>query len=54
MACVNRGVTAWQGNGMGAVWARHAMCESALSELFKLLETIVEHKVKTLEFACTI
>jgi len=22
--------TAWQGNGMGAEWARHAMCESAL------------------------
>jgi len=20
---------AWQGNGMGAAWARHAMCESA-------------------------
>jgi hypothetical protein len=24
--------TAWQGNGMGAVWARHAVCESATSE----------------------
>ena len=23
--------TTWQGNGMGAAWARHAMCESALS-----------------------
>ena len=23
---------AWQGNGMGAAWKRHAMCESALSE----------------------
>ena len=22
---------AWQVNGMGAAWARHAMCESALS-----------------------
>ena len=22
--------TAWQGNGMGAAWARHAMCESAI------------------------
>ena len=21
---------AWQGNGMGAAWERHAMCESAL------------------------
>jgi len=27
MACVNEW-TAWQGNGMGAAWARHAMCES--------------------------
>ena len=24
---------AWQGNGMGVVWVRHAMCESALSVL---------------------
>jgi len=22
---------AWQGNGMGAAWSGHAMCESALS-----------------------
>jgi hypothetical protein len=22
---------AWQGNGMGAAWERHAMCESALN-----------------------
>jgi hypothetical protein len=22
---------AWQGNGMGAAWSRHAMCESAFS-----------------------
>jgi hypothetical protein len=21
---------AWQGNGMGAAWTRHVMCESAL------------------------
>jgi hypothetical protein len=21
----------WQGNGMGAAWARHAMCESAFT-----------------------
>ena len=24
--------TAWQGNGTGAAWERHAMCESALTE----------------------
>jgi hypothetical protein len=31
--------TAWQWNGMGAAWARHAMCESALSRprLFVIL-----------------
>ena len=23
-------IGAWQGNGMGAAWAWHAMCESAL------------------------
>ena len=23
---------AWQGNGMGAAWARHAMCESAFKD----------------------
>ena len=23
---------AWQGNGMGAAWARHAMCESAFKQ----------------------
>jgi hypothetical protein len=23
--------TAWQGNGMGATWERHGMCELALS-----------------------
>jgi len=22
--------TAWQGNGLGAAWERHAMCESSL------------------------
>ena len=22
---------AWQGNGMGAAWARHAVCESAFN-----------------------
>ena len=26
--------TAWQGNGMGTAWERHAVCESALSLLF--------------------
>ena len=25
----------WQGNGMGAAWERHAMCESALNTSFK-------------------
>ena len=24
---------AWQGKGMGAAWARHAMCESGFMEL---------------------
>ena len=24
---------AWQGNAMGAAWARHAMCESSFTEL---------------------
>jgi len=28
MPCVNKR-TAWQKNGMGTAWARHAMCESA-------------------------
>ena len=23
---------AWQGNGMGTAWARHAMCESVLND----------------------
>jgi hypothetical protein len=30
VACVNKR-TAWEGNGMGAAWERHAMCESAFS-----------------------
>jgi len=29
---------AWQGNGMGAAWKRHAMCESALMGTFYLLQ----------------
>ena len=34
MACCE--LTARHGNGMGAAWARHAMCESA----FKVLSTL--------------
>jgi hypothetical protein len=30
MTCVNYR-KAWQGNGMGTAWARHAMCESAFN-----------------------
>jgi len=33
--------TAWQGNGTGVAWARHATCESAFmipSETFSVLE----------------
>ena len=29
---------AWQGNGMDAAWARHAMCESALKGLTQCSE----------------
>jgi len=32
---------AWQGNGMGAAWTRHAMCESA----FIMLLLPIEHRV---------
>ena len=28
---------AWQGNGMGAAWARHAMCKLAIGVLFCLI-----------------
>ena len=28
---LNHSGTAWQGNGMGAAWERHVMCESALN-----------------------
>ena len=41
-ACVNER-TAWQGNGMGAAWARHAMCESGFTQWIPEVRQI-EHK----------
>ena len=35
-------------HGRGTAWARHAMCESALSDLFNLSERTVEHKVNNI------
>jgi len=31
----------WQGNGMGAAWAWHAMCESAFNSFNKVYSYIV-------------
>jgi len=40
---------AWQGNGMGAAWARHTMCESALifSDLCWILLSFEDFSNKT-------
>ena len=49
---------AWQGNGVGATWERHAMCESAISELpaSGVAMTAVSPNVTGLSYltACTI
>ena len=36
---------AWQGNGIGAAWARHAMCESAFSGLPLTAEALSQSQV---------
>jgi hypothetical protein len=46
---------AWQGNGMGAAWARHAMCESALrrrSAAARLLRSWVRISPGAWMFVC--
>jgi len=40
-------VGAWQGNGMGATWARHTMCKSALRVSGQLVTTDTEKQMVT-------
>ena len=37
---------AWQGNGMGAAWARHAICESAFNLPTAKFEVLAEVLLK--------